>query len=79
MIGALDNGLVLQLFSHRDRIGMPAVSSTTLIGIDFANAGYLERDDEEQWVDYLGRDYTSVLPTFGGNPVAIGDGIPVKI
>ena len=77
MIGALDNGLVLQLFSHRDRTWHAgSLFNHSHFGIDFANAGYLERDDEEQWVDYLGRDYTSVLPTFGGNPVAIGDGIP---
>ena len=72
MIGALDNGLVLQLFSHRDRTWHAgSLFNHSHFGIDFANAGYLERDDEEQWVDYLGRDYTSVLPTFGGNPVAI--------
>ena len=65
IIGALDNGLVLQLFSHRDRTWHAgSLFNHSHFGIDFANAGYLERDDQEQWVDYLGRDYTSVLPTF---------------
>ena len=77
VIGASDNGLILQLFSHRDRTWHAgSLFNHSHFGIDFANAGYLERNDQEQWVDYRGRDYTSVLPTFGGNPVSIDDGIP---
>ena len=76
IIGARDNGLILQLFSHRDRTWHAgSLFNHSHFGIDFANAGYLEQENGA-WVDYLGRDYTSVLPTFGANSLEIQDGIP---
>ena len=51
VIGALDNGLILQLFSHRDRTWHAgSLFNHSHFGIDFANAGYLERNDQEQWL-----------------------------
>ena len=76
MIGSKDNGLILQLFSHRDRTWHAgSLFNHSHFGIDFANAGYLEQE-AGAWVDYLGRDYASVLPTFGANSLEIDDGIP---
>lgn len=76
IIGALDNGLIIQLFSHRDRTWHAgSLYNSTHFGIDFANAGYLQSEGSS-WVDYLNRDYRSILPTFGANPIEIIDGIP---
>ena len=76
VIGSKDNGLILQLFSHRDRTWHAgSLFNSSHFGIDFANAGYLESEDTT-WVDYLGRPYQSTLPTFGANAIEIDDGIP---
>lgn len=76
ILGSYRNGLIVQLFSHKDR-SWHAGSTYNIdrFGMDFANAGYLDETDSG-FEDYIGIDYDLELPVFGNEPVYIPDGIP---
>ena len=77
VIGSYRNGLLVQLFSHRNRTWHAGSTyNRDRFGVDFANAGYLQQRDSGGYEDYAGRSYDMVLPLYGSEPVHIEDGIP---
>lgn len=76
LLGADRNGLVLQLFSHRNRTWHAGSAyNIERFGVDFANAGPLKKVGGK-WVDYMNRAYTMDLPLHGKQPVKVTGGIP---
>lgn len=77
VLGSFNNGLVVQLFSHRNRTWHAGTAyNHDRFGFDFANAGYLTKDSSGTWVDYASRAYKMVLPLHGNNPIYVPGGIP---
>jgi N-acetyl-anhydromuramyl-L-alanine amidase AmpD len=75
--GSFRNGLIVQLFSHKNRTWHAGTKyNIDRFGFDFANAGYLEPSAAGGFEDYAGQPYTMVLPLLGKSPVTIKDGIP---
>jgi len=76
IVGSYRNGLIVQLFSHRNRSWHAGNTyNIDRFGFDFANAGYLIADGNG-YEDYAGRDYTLVLPLHGNEPIHVEGGIP---
>ena len=74
--GSQRNGIVVQIFSHRNRTWHAGSTyNIDRFGFDFANAGYLE-EQGSGWVDYYDRDYDLYLPLHGFDAVWVDDGIP---
>lgn len=77
IVGSYRNGLIVQLFSHRDRTWHAGTAyNRDHFGFDFANAGYLTDLDGGGFEDYYGKDYDLVLPLHGTDAVYVPDGIP---
>lgn len=77
VVGSERNGLIVQIFSHRNRTWHAGSTyNVDRFGFDFANAGYLEPRAGGGWEDYAGRAYSIDLPLHGTNAIEITDGIP---
>jgi N-acetyl-anhydromuramyl-L-alanine amidase AmpD len=77
VLGSYRNGLVVQLFSHKNRTWHAGSAyNHDRFGFDFANAGYLTQNSGGTWVDYAGRAYTLYVPLHGNNPIHVPGGIP---
>jgi N-acetyl-anhydromuramyl-L-alanine amidase AmpD len=77
VIGSYRNGLIVQLFSHRDRTWHAGSTyNIDRFGIDFANAGFLRPDGQGGWETYSGASYELALPGHGAQPVEVLGGIP---
>jgi|GEM_PF-1589293 len=76
VIGSARNGLIVQLFSHKNRTWHAGSTyNIDRFGMDFANAGYLKKSGSG-WVDYAKRKYTLSLPLHGNKPIEVKGGIP---
>ncbi len=76
IVGSYRNGLIVQLFSHRNRAWHAGNTyNIDRFGFDFANAGYL-LPAGSGYEDYAGRDYTLALPLHGNEPIHVEGGIP---
>ena len=77
VVGSERNGLIVQIFSHRNRTWHAGSTyNVDRFGFDFANAGYLEPRSGGGYNDYADRRYGMDLALFGDQPVEITDGIP---
>ena len=77
VVGSERNGLIVQIFSHRNRTWHAGSTyNADRFGFDFANAGYLNPRSGGGFNDYADRRYAMDLPVFGSQPVEITDGIP---
>ena len=77
VIGSQRNGLIVQIFSHRNRTWHAGSRyNHDRFGIDFANAGYLNERSGGGYEDYAGRPYRLNLPLHGSNPIRVQGGIP---
>lgn len=76
IVGSRRNGLVIQLFSHKNRTWHAGSTyNIDRFGFDFANAGYLKQKSGV-WKDYANRTYKLKLPMYGTDPVKVTGGIP---
>ncbi len=77
VLGSHRNGLVVQLYSHRNRTWHAGSTyNVDRFGLDFANAGYLVPRASGGFEDYAGRAYTTELEPWGDAPIEVTGGIP---